>query len=62
MSKRYKVLKVEGCDGITRRSDNKIFFPGEEAELELTPEEEKTLLDMKAIEPIGKVKEVAGDG
>ena len=58
MKKRYKVLKIEGCDGITRRSDSKIFAPGEEVELELTPEEEKTLLDMKAIEPVGKVKEV----
>lgn len=59
MKKWYKVLKVEGCDGITRRSDNKIFAPGQDVELELTPEEEKTLLGMKAITPIGKVKEVA---
>ena len=58
MKKMYKVLKVEGCDGITRMSDNKIFFPGEDVELELTVEDEKILLDRKAIEPAGKVKEV----
>ena len=58
MKKMYKVLKVEGCDGVTRRSDSKVFFPGEEVELELTPEEEKILLDAFVIEPTGKVKEV----
>lgn len=45
--KTYLVLQ-----NITRRSDGKLFTPGQEVELDLTRREEKALLAKHVIEPV----------
>jgi len=50
MKKLFKVLKLEGVDGITRKEDNTFFPVGSVVELNLTAEVEKDLLKMGVIE------------
>ena len=55
--KTYEILKP-----ITRRSDGRDFFPPSRAELELTAEEERALIERGVIRKVGtKLKQEASD-